>query len=477
MSLPSPRRLIGALAAVTLAATTLVVTTAAVTPGAAEAATTRGYGYNLKAGPKLGRGEEWMGSWILAGHPAGYCVDYGKTTPAAISWGDYKSVSGWSTEQTARISYITNKWANTSSARQAAAVNAAVNITVGNANFLYDWKNSYVPQLAKIDANVAPLATKMINEAAAYRGPYKIGATVAKAAPVGGTAQVRLKVESARNTPLAAPLTVSLGNAMAAKKFPVRFASNGLADLQVVPSAPGKVNVKGTASDLIKSDAVRLSTPTSPAVQRLVSAGTNTRVVAAAVGSFTAAYPTQNMKLSMACTNDCLGAPPVKVTATNSSARNNLQVFLLIGGKEIATHLTLGPGKSSQFTATVHDGDKIQLAYRWAENGGWTRFIAYGAVSIVDCPPLAHVRVTVDCPCAGELVATVNDINTSRYTHLLTIVAAGKPNRTLSVAAGATKALGNITWARGGKLTIYNQNQLSGKNVGARYVVTTITFS
>lgn len=79
MRLPSPPlRLVGALLAVSLTATVGALTTVTGPPASAGAAASQDHGYLLKASPALGRGNEWMGSYSIDGHPPGYCIDYGK---------------------------------------------------------------------------------------------------------------------------------------------------------------------------------------------------------------------------------------------------------------------------------------------------------------------------------------------------------------------------------------------------------------
>lgn len=108
--------------------------------------------------------------------------------------------------------------------------------------------------------------------------------------------------------------------------------------------------------------------------------------------------------------------------------------------------------------------------------GGRARFVGYGTPDVVVCPPAADVDFTIDCPCDGEIEATINDNNTSRYTHVLAIEAPGMATRTLTVPARTKGSRSKVTWKRGGTVTIWNQNRLAGKNVSARVKVTTINF-
>lgn len=478
MSLLAPRRLLGAMAAATLLATTLVAGVAAVAPTTADAAgTSQHRGYLLKAGPNLGRGTEWMGAYGVDGRPPSYCIDYGKATPRAIAWTDVRSMPGWSATTTARISYVLSRYGTTNSNTQAAAVNAAVNLLIGDKRFAADWKSSYAPQLAKKDRNVAPLASRMLAESANLRGPYKVGVKVLKTAVVGGVAQARVTVTSATGRALGnVPLQIKLGNAMPATALPRRTAANGQAIVQYVPSAPGAVTLTAVATGLIQSGVLRVSTAASSALQRVATSAT-ARVSSSAKSAFTARYPNQALKASMVCTQDCFGAPPIDVTATNSSARNKLQVFLVVDGKVVPGKvLTLGPGKAGKLRVVVKDGNKVALAYRWQQGRGWSRFLAYGATTVVDCPPAPDVSFTVDCPCDGKIDATLRDDNTTRYTHVLTIEIPGQATRTLTVPAKSAGSLPKITWPRGTTVTIWNQNQLAGKNVLGKVKVTTVNF-
>ena len=243
-----------------------------------------------------------------------------------------------------------------------------------------------------------------------------------------------------------------------------------------MPSAPGAVSVSATVTALTQTGVIRLSRAASANVQRVASSAAST-VSAAGSGNFRAAYPAQALKAAMVCTNDCLGAPPIKVSATNSSARNKLQVFVVVDGRTVPGKvLTLAPGKAGTFSVVVKDGNKVSLAYRWQKGTGWTGFIGYGTPVVVECPPAADVDFTVDCPCDGEIDSTIRDTNNSRYTHVITIEAPGKATRTLTVPSKKTGSLSKVTWKRGSTVTIWNQNTLNGKNVGARVKVTTINF-
>jgi hypothetical protein len=478
MSLPRPRRLAGALVAVALTSSTAVVSIAALAPGTAAATTTQAHGYLLAAGPHLakGRGHEWMGSYSVDGSPQGYCIDYGKSTPAVRAWSDVRAIAGLPADRAMRISYVLSKWGNARTNTQAAAANATINILIGNASFNADWRSSYVPQLNKKDRAVVPMVARMVAESAALRGPYTMTGVVTKTAAVGGSAQVRFTVLSAARKPIAGlPIAIRLANALPAAALPRVTAANGTATVNLVPSAPGAVTATATGA-LVQTGVLRLSTPPSAPVQRIVSAAT-TSVPARAAVAFRTAFPVQKLTAAMACSGDCAGAPPINVSATNSSARNALQVFVIVDGKTVPGKvLTLAPGKAGTFAVTVKDGNKVSLAYRWQNGKAWTRFIAYGTAVVVDCPPAAQVDFTVDCPCDGAITATVRDRNTSRYTHLITVEVPGKAARTVSVPAGATASLSGLTWTRGQTVTVWNQNQLGGANHGARVKVTTVNF-
>jgi hypothetical protein len=478
MSLPRPRRLVGAAVAVALTAATAVTSTAVLTPATAAAATTQAYGYLLTAGPHLskGRGHEWMGAYSVDGSAPGYCIDYGKTTPAVRSWDNVRSVAGLSADRALRISYVLSKWGNARTNTQGAAVNATVNILIGNASFNADWRASYVPQLNKRDRAVVPMVARMVAESAALRGPYTMTGKVTKTAAVGGSAQIRFTVLSAARKPIAGlPITIRLGNALPARALPRTTAANGTATVDLVPSAPGAVSASATGA-LIQTGVLRLSTPTAAPVQRLVAAA-NTSVRATATTAFRAAFPAQKLTAAMTCDGSCAGAPPITVSATNSSARNKLQVFVVVDGKTVPGKvLTLAPGKAGKFAVTVKDGNKVALAYRWQSGKAWTRFIAYGTAVVVDCPPAAKVDFTVDCPCDGVVTATVRDTNVSRYSHVITVEVPGKDPRSVTVAPGKQGSLAGVTWTRGQTVTVWNQNQLDGAAHGARVKVTTINF-
>jgi hypothetical protein len=478
MRVPTPRRLVGALVAVTLTAGTVVAGTAALAPSRAEAATTEAHGYMLIAGPHLqrGRGHEWMGSYSIDGSPPAYCIDYGRNTPSERGWSTVRSVPGWTTVQAQRVSYVISKWGTTGSNTQAAAANAAINLIIGNPRFVSDWRGSYVPQLARRDRGVVPLANRMVAESASLRGPYKVATAVTHPAAVGATAQVRVVVTSAARKPIpGARVSVRLSNAMPARALPRTTTARGVVAVDVVPSRPGRVAVATTAT-LPQTGLFRLSEPTSPVVQRLVSAASQT-TRAGTTTTFTTNFPRQTLQASLACTGNCAGAPPINVSARNVSARNQLQVFVVVNGKVVPRKvLTLAAGRSGRLSVVVRDGDRVSLAYRWRFGRGWTGFLPYGTAIVVDCPPAAHVDFTVDCPCAGPVTATLRDHNTTRYTHVITVSVPGRANRSVSVPAGRTVALTGLRWNRGQTATVWNQNQLRGKNLGARVKVTTVTF-
>lgn len=124
----------------------------------------------------------------------------------------------------------------------------------------------------------------------------------------------------------------------------------------------------------------------------------------------------------------------------------------------------------------VHDGNKVSLAYRWQQGKGWTKFIGYGTPIVVDCPPAAQVSFTVDCPCNGEVVATVRDANATRYQHVISVQVPGRPTLSVTVQPKTTGTLSGVKWARGTVATVWNQNVLNGRNVGSAVKVTTIDF-
>jgi hypothetical protein len=479
MTVPRPHRIAGAMLAVALFAATMVASTAALAPARAEAATTQSHGYLLIAGPhlQLGRGHEWMGSYSINGAPPGYCIDYGKSTPAASGNADVRSVPGWTAEKAQRISYVLSKWGTTSSNTQAAAVNASVSRLIGNPVFVSDWRASYAPQLNRRDRNVVPLSDRMLAESASLRGPYKVSVAMTHGASVGGTATARVVVRSAANKPVAGtPISLRLGNALPARALPRTTGRDGTATVLVVPSRPGAVSVTATATALVQTGVVRLSIATSTRVQRIATSAAAT-VRAAGATSFRTSFPVQKLTAAMACTGDCAGAPPVNVSATNASARNKLQVFVVVNGRTVPGKvLTLAPGRGGRFAVVVHDGDKVSLAYRWQSGTGWTGFLNYGSAIVIDCPPAAQVSFTVDCPCDGHITSTLKDVNATRYAHVFTVRIPGKPDRTATVAAHATGTIPGITWTRGQTVRIWNQNQLNGKNFGARVAVTTVNF-
>lgn len=478
MSLPIPRRLVGALLAVALTSAAAVTTTAILAPGTAAAATSQAHGYLLTAGPHLakGRGHEWMGSYSVDGSASGYCIDYGKSTPSVRVWTDVRAVPGLSPERTLRISYVLSRWGSTVTDTGGAAVNASVNLLVGNAAFAADWKSSYAPQLAKRDPAVLPLVNRMVAESAALRGPYTMTGRVTRIANVGGTGQIQFTVLSAARKPIVGlPLTIALGNALPARALPRVTAANGTATVDLVPSAPGAVTATATGG-LIQTGMLRLSTPTAAPVQRLVSASASTRSPARATAAFRSTFPAQALKAALSCTGDCAGTPPLTVSATNASARNTLQVFVVVNGRTVPGKvMTLKPGKAGRFAVIVKDGNKVSLAYRWQTAAGWTRFIAYGAAMVIDCPPAAKVDFTVDCPCAGGITATVRDRNVSRYQHVITVAVPGKAALSVTVAPGTTGTLTGVTWARGQTVVVWNQNMLGGAAHGARVKVTSLT--
>ena len=476
--MPRPRRLVGALLAVALTSAAVTTTAALVAPGRAAAATSQAHGYLLAAGPHLakGRGHEWMGSWAVDGSAPGYCIDYGKTTPAVRAWSNVRSIAGLSADQNLRISYVLSKWGSTATNTGGAAVNATINLLLKNAAFAADWKSSYVPQLNKRDRAVVPLVNRMVAESAALRGPYTMTGKVISSAKVGDTGQVRFTVLSAAHKPIVGlPLRISLTNALPARALPKATSANGTATVDLVPSAPGAVKASATGG-LIQTGVLRLSTPTAAPVQRLVSAAAP-RAAATATAAFSSAFPTQTITAAMACTGDCAGAPPVNVSAKNASARNTLQVFVVVDGRTVPGKvLTLKPGKAGKLAVTVKDGNRVSLAYRWQTAAGWTRFFPYGSAVVIDCPPAAKVDFTVDCPCDGAVTATVRDANVSRYAHVITVEVPGRAARSVTVPAGKTAALTGVTWTRGQTATVWNQNQLAGANHGARVKVTTINF-
>ena len=475
MSLPAPRRLIGAVLAVALATVGLVASVAAVAPPAAEAATVQHRGYLLQAGPKLGHGTEWMGSYSIDGRPPSYCVDYGKATPRAVGWRDVRALPGWAPATVQRVSYVLSRYGAATSNTQAAAVNAAINLIIGDRRFAADWKASYVPQLARKDPRVAPLATRIVRESATLRGPYKVSVRVTRSAVVGGVAQARVTVTSAAGRPLGgAGLSVRLANAMPARVLPRRTASNGQAILHYVPSAPGAVTATAVVTGLVQSNVLRVSTPASRAEQRVASSAA-ARVSATSAGRFRAAYPRQRLRSTMVCTQDCYGAPPVDVTATNASPRNRLQVVVVVNGKPVPGKvLNLAPGRTGRLRVVVRDGQQVRTAYRWQQGRGWSRFLPYGATRVVDCPPVPDVALTIDCPCDGRIGASLRDDNRTRYTHVLTVRVPGGTSRTLVVPPRTTRALPGLSWPRGTTVTVWNQNRLAGKNVGAAVRVATV---
>jgi hypothetical protein len=464
----------------TVLALALVMFTAlAAAPQRADAVVvSRNHGYMLASGPKSGLGAvgEWMGSYSLGSRGPAYCIDYGKATPSTYVWRSTSSITGLSTQRFRRVGYVLNKYGSTRSNRQAAAVNAAVNLIVGNRNFASDWRTSYIPQLNRTDRAVVPLVRRFLREAATISGPYTTRVRFTKRALVGEHAHATVTVRSAAGRAMAgAPIEVRLRNAVPGRALPRVTGRTGSAAIDIVPIAPGEVAVRVIATNLPVSSKVGLNVPPSNAFQRLAGVITAT-TTSAGRAAFGSAFPSvERPAVDTNCPVDCDGAPPLTVRTTNPSTTSRLRITPVVDGVPLASKvLDLAPRATRSVTFIVRDGQKVSFTYSWGYRGVWTAPAPLGRTTTVLCPPKAHVAILVDCPCEGPVRATVTDLNTSRYLHQVVAAVVGGATRSTSVAANTTGTLAGVTWPRGGTLVVWVQNYLDGAKVGPLTKVLTV---
>jgi hypothetical protein len=163
------------------------------------------------------------------------------------------------------------------------------------------------------------------------------------------------------------------------------------------------------------------------------------------------------------CKGDCDGHGSVTYTCSNLNPYATIQCWLVAGTTKLPG-LTVGPRKSGTITVGLNDGQQYHFVYR-VGFVNWSVDKGVGGNYVLNCPPIPHLTMTIDCPCRGTLSGRYEDVNTTRYTHVLTFTTGGHVLATLTVAPHSTLSTGALSWAKGADLVATNQSKLGAVKV------------
>lgn len=436
----------------------------------AQAAVSNGYGYALTAGPLLQRHgihTEFMGSFNLDGR-FGYCIDYGLPTPPG---GGFHTAS----TRDPRISYIASKWGHTTNRNQAGAVNASINLLIGNAEFRSDWNSSYLRQLAHTD--VPRLTNIMLSEAGNYAGPYRVTVRTVIGAPVGESSAFNVAVQSTRTGRGLAGAALSYAGSVNLRGTSLPRSTNavGQAVVRATALAPGAATLRVTASNLQPWNTVLMSV-LSAGRQRLIQGAP--RQSALGTATFTTNFRTVAPTFNIACNFQCKGQPPVSISGVNPRGGAPAQLALIntTTGTTLSTLALPGDGVRHTAPAVLgQDGQHYKIQIRRQISGVWTRWTDTGVTFEVVCPPGAEISVVLNVDCAGNVVASVTDHNFTRYLHRMTVVLSPTVRPQLDIASGHNGTLSNLSLLSSSG-TVLMDSYLGGVKKGTTETVGTFGF-
>jgi Prealbumin-like fold domain len=252
---------------------------------------------NLNVGYRIpdaaGRpGASWIGSYRVGGQTA-YCADPLRDGPSTggayrppVPASSFTSSTGRtaSAAQIETAAYVLSRYGTTTSATQAAAVDAIVYYELFNLSGGVDYRfttgrgGQRVVQTGN-GGSVSSQIRAMLAAAAAYRGPYRVAVTATGAAQAGQNSIVRVQLVSAAGRAVpAARFTVSLSGA-SGSSWTIVANSSGVATLTIPSTAAGAHTV--TAASVVADSRLSLMSPSTSKAQRVLVSGRTTTATGA----------------------------------------------------------------------------------------------------------------------------------------------------------------------------------------------------
>ena len=252
-------------------------------------------------GTKITVGAHWIGGYTLRDQATGktslfYCGDPERMGPSSGGGYHGKSATQWRTDTGAlldqkhvsQIAYVLGKWGQTTSNKQASAVDAAVYALQGKSDYqlhpsTLGWKRAQ-------QAGVTSRAQSMITEAGRYAtgSAWRLSVSVPKSVTPGSTVQATASVRTrtGRGVP---GVAVTLRDQATGKTVKVTTSTNGtaVAHFATGSSAP---NVHASAS--VPATTLRYWAPSKSGAQRILMSGLTMGLSASAHSTF----PAPNLK-------------------------------------------------------------------------------------------------------------------------------------------------------------------------------------
>ena len=404
----------------------------------------KGAGYTFKG--------QWFGSWTTRGS-RGFCIDFDRSDPN--SRGSHRlngSVPGMSGEDSARVKYLVNKYGTTRDK------------TTGAALAVYVWKTQktqrfdrFYTKLLKAHAVPAKVLKRerQLAAEAKLHGPFRIVIRQGSALPgqqLRGTAKVTTK--AGNHALVGAAVKLSTGNATFVKHAAKTDRSGTVAFTSRVAGA-GQVSTTAVLT-MPSATAGTISEP-SAGHQRLVLAGNGRQSVNARAASVRSLNgPT----LSNACTGDCHGAAPVRVTMTNTSG-TAIREFVYSNGVAKGS-FDVTPGTTVTKTLTMADAAKVtaKFCYLNAAKACAGAVINTGSTLTVICPVWVEYTYRGSCPCEpgknlSYSISVPAGTPRSYQVRLVTTPASGQPLVQQKVLTAGQKAdFAAVRFAKGTRVAL-----------------------
>jgi hypothetical protein len=465
------RRQLSRLAAISIAITMIALGAVVVlgstfhTPKTAAAATRtdarHGTGISIKG--------QWFGTWITP-DGRGFCIEFEKDHPDHRG-SDRTSgrVPGMTTEQSAQVKFIANKYANTRSRTDAVAASIFIwkvqNTTRFDRYYASLLKRNLVS--ASIRARVSDIAAEAKNH-----GPYKISMKMGAGLvgqSVNGVATVRAK-NGKRMKGMAVSLSINSNGSFVSRA--TKTNSDGNLTFVAKVKRPGSVRVDArmlTAS----AGRVFITNPT-PGRQRLVVGAESLEVTRASVSSIKSlAGPT----VRSTCDESCKGIAPVTVSMNNPCGTAPIREFIYSNGKLVSGG-TFDVASCSTGSKTVNlpDGAVVTTKYCYLDGAKncTTSQVSHGGTFNVVCPPWVTYSFSGSCPCDGDKAVKYSVLapagSSRTYTATLVVTdGAGSRSQNLSLVNGTSKSFTTVTLKPGARV------ELSFTVEGKKYLLDSMT--
>ncbi len=347
--------------------------------------------------------------------------------------------------------FAMNTWGGTTSGPTAAALSAAVHILQGDAKFIYDWNQSYVPQLKATAGwtGVPSLTSLMVNTTRNQYGLPAVSVVYLSTPSLGhsGAAIVTLRSTKTGKGIPNRPLRVTLVNAKAGTVLPTTTNSNGQARVNFIPTASSNVSVSAQAN-VVQWSTVIQTVPS--ATQQLLQHRSSTTSVWI---SGKATYTAQKVTLTQACTTTCAGIARVATNRLCNTTGNLRVVYHMRDNGVAKATLILGSGQCGVLAALIPDAHVSTVVSQILSGGKYTPAVLVATIR-VDCPPLPAATVTVPCRCFGNAPVTVNfPANTSAHLQVV-LISDGTTTTTISSNPGDAAKVVSFTALAGVQYTV-----------------------